>query len=116
MANYTAEDVQTAVQAGLISPEDGESLMGGLDEGVPWGQIAGGAAGAALGGAALGKLGGMAGKKLASSAGQVAEGVAPTFGQKAAAAANNYPPFMSGAMTNSAIGAGALGAGAGGMA
>lgn len=60
-ARYTAEQIQQALEAGLISQEDADYLMQALEPGTNWGGIAGGVAGA-LGGAALG---GMAGKKLA---------------------------------------------------
>jgi len=64
MARYTPEDVNAALQEGLITEEDAQYLLGALEPtGIPGavgatlGAVAGGAAGAKYGGEALGKAG-----------------------------------------------------------
>jgi hypothetical protein len=71
MANYTPEDVNAALQEGLISEEDAQYLLGALEpSGVPGavgatlGGIAGGAAGAKYGGKALSGAMGKAGTAM----------------------------------------------------
>lgn len=69
MADFTQQDVEAAVAAGLISDSDAQELMASLEpSGVPWGAMAGGAAGALAGGAVGAKAGGKLGSILGNSA------------------------------------------------
>lgn len=83
-ARYTAEQIQQALEAGLLSQQDAEYLMQALEPGANYGGLAGGALGA-LGGAALG---GMAGAKLGGkfAANTVMDSPAATLGAGAVGA------------------------------
>lgn len=119
MANYSASDIQAAVDAGLISEQDAQQLMAGMEGGgIPYGQIAGGVAGAALGGVAGAKLGSKAGMGLASKFGG-GEGklasLANSMGVSGAKAIPGMAEHTLGAMGGGAAGAG-MGAYGGQMA
>lgn len=118
MADFTPQDIEAAVAAGLISNEDAATLMESLQpEGMPWGAIAGGALGAVAGGAAGYKGGGKLGSILSGSA----EKAAPGLMQDMAAGASRtrtmpMPGGKPGVDFNLAeLGTGAAGLGAGGV-
>lgn len=115
---YTPEQVQQALQAGLIKPEDAEYLIGALG---PQNSVAGAIGGALLGGAAGGALGkwagGAAGNALAAreSAGAFSKGA----GAKADWMPEMTPELLQGnnaAMAGMGLGglAGGIGGGVGG--
>jgi hypothetical protein len=127
--NYTPEQVQAALDQGLISPEDAEYLNKALEDSMPWGGMAGGLAGAAAGAAM-----GAGGSKLAAdalgnsaAAAKAAPGAAPEAGAKRQGTAdwmNTKTPEMGIPGTDSMLqpsygelalgGAGAVGGGIGG--
>ena len=116
MANYTAEDIQMALEQGLISPEDAAYMQGALEPGLPVGGMAAGALGAAGGGYVGSQMtGGMAGKL--QSMGPAADGAKPNMFQGMAQGAGNFmdTPLM-GSMSRGQAGLGALGLGALGAA
>ena len=69
MARYTQEDIDAAVQEGLITQEDGAYLAEALQPGAPVGGIAGGVAGGLLGARVGGGIGGPIGAGVGALAG-----------------------------------------------
>lgn len=128
--NYTPEQVQQALENGMISEQDAEYLNKALEDTMPWGGIAGG-----IGGAVAGAAMGAGGSKMAADAiGDWGAKAAAKDGASATAGANrkgvsdwmNSPvptgniPFTEKALPETTKGqlalggAGALGLGAGG--
>lgn len=83
MANYTKENIQAALESGLITDEDAQYLADALEPGTPWGGILGGAAGLAAGGMAGAKLGSKATQKFLPETSKLAS--------------NNIPEMVGGA-------------------
>lgn len=88
MAYYKPEDVQAALQSGLITEQDAQYLLDALEPGASIGGLVGGSLGAMGLGALGGSLGGTAGSKLAGKFGQAplgeGAGVMRKMGAKAA--------------------------------
>jgi len=117
MAYYKPEDVQAALQSGLITDQDAQYLLDALEPGAPVGGMVGGAIGAAGLGALGGALGGGAGAKLAGNFGKATMGADPGMMRKMGAGIADFAgkPAVGG-MDMAGLGAAGLGAGAGGTA